>query len=69
MRAISGRHAGRMIDSYQPGCLAGQRSIWLPGVGSRLRPGAKLARPRRQVVLKGDGAFGLFSGMGCRTRY
>lgn len=34
-----GSYAGRMIDSYL--LLAGQRSVWLPGVGSRLRPGCQ----------------------------
>ena len=57
------RDAGRVINSYEPGC-------WLdPGpYGCRgSRPGyalaAKLAHPDRQVILLlGDGAFG-FSGM------
>jgi len=42
-------YAGRLIDTYQPGC-------WMD-------PGAKIAHPDRQVcLLLGDGAFG-FSGI------
>ena len=54
-------YAGRVIDSYAPGCwLTPARS----GASARACAlAAKLAHPGRQVVLLlGDGAFG-FSGM------
>ena len=62
--ATSSPTPGRVIDSYEPGLLAGPRArsgASAPGPGYALA--AKLAHPDRQVVLLlGDGAFG-FCGM------
>jgi acetolactate synthase I/II/III large subunit len=56
-------YAGRMIDSYQPGCWLDPGPFGCLGSGPGYALAAKLARPERQVVLLvGDGAFG-FSGM------
>jgi acetolactate synthase I/II/III large subunit len=56
-------YAGRMIDSYQPGCWLDPGPFGCLGTGPGYALAAKLARPERQVVLLvGDGAFG-FSGM------
>jgi acetolactate synthase I/II/III large subunit len=56
-------YAGRMIDSYQPGCWLDPGPFGCLGAGPGYALAAKLARPDRQVVLLvGDGAFG-FSGM------
>jgi acetolactate synthase I/II/III large subunit len=56
-------YAGRVIDSYQPGCWLDPGPFGCLGSGSGYALAAKLARPERQVVLLlGDGAFG-FSGM------
>ena len=56
-------YAGRMIDSYQPGCWLDPGPFGCLGAGPGYALAAKLARPERQVVLLvGDGAFG-FSGM------
>jgi acetolactate synthase-1/2/3 large subunit len=56
-------YAGRMVDSYQPGCWLDPGPFGCLGTGSGYALAAKLARPDRQVVLMlGDGAFG-FSGM------
>lgn len=58
-----GSYAGRMIDSYQPGCWLDSGPFGCLGSGPGYALAAKLARPDRQVVLlQGDGAFG-FSGM------
>ncbi|MCV7377333.1 acetolactate synthase [Mycobacterium alsense] len=58
-----GSYAGRVIDSYQPGCWLDSGPFGCLGSGPGYALAAKLARPDRQVVLlQGDGAFG-FSGM------
>jgi len=55
--------AGRVIDSYEPGCWLDPGPFGCLGSGPGYALAAKLARPSRQVVLLlGDGAFG-FSGM------
>jgi thiamine pyrophosphate-dependent acetolactate synthase large subunit-like protein len=56
-------YAGRLIDSYEPGCWLDPGPLGCLGCGFGYALAAKLARPDRQVVLLlGDGAFG-FSGM------
>jgi acetolactate synthase-1/2/3 large subunit len=56
-------YAGRVIDSYQPGCWLDPGPFGCLGTGPGYALAAKLAHPERQVVmLVGDGAFG-FSGM------
>ena len=56
-------YAGRVVDSYQPGCWLDPGPFGCLGTGAGYALAAKLARPERQVVLLlGDGAFG-FSGM------
>jgi acetolactate synthase-1/2/3 large subunit len=56
-------YAGRVIDSYQPGCWLDPGPFGCLGTGCGYALAAKLAHPDRQVVLMlGDGAFG-FSGM------
>jgi acetolactate synthase-1/2/3 large subunit len=56
-------YAGRVIDSYEPGCWLDPGPYGCLGAGPGYALAAKLARPDRQVVLLlGDGAFG-FSGM------
>jgi thiamine pyrophosphate-dependent acetolactate synthase large subunit-like protein len=56
-------YAGRVVDSYAPGCWLDPGPFGCLGTGSGYALAAKLARPDRQVVLMlGDGAFG-FSGM------
>jgi acetolactate synthase-1/2/3 large subunit len=56
-------YAGRVIDSYEPGCWLDPGPFGCLGTGAGYALAAKLARPDRQVVLLvGDGAFG-FSGM------
>jgi acetolactate synthase-1/2/3 large subunit len=56
-------YAGKMIDSYQPGCWLDPGPFGCLGTGCGYALAAKLAHPDRQVVLLlGDGAFG-FSGM------
>ncbi|MHA7652598.1 acetolactate synthase [Mycobacterium sp. ML4] len=58
-----GSYAGRVIDSYQPGCWLDSGPFGCLGSGPGYALAAKLAHPQRQVVLlQGDGAFG-FSGM------
>lgn len=58
-----GSYAGRVIDSYQPGCWLDSGPFGCLGSGPGYALAAKLAYPQRQVVLlQGDGAFG-FSGM------
>jgi len=56
-------YAGRVIDSYEPGCWLDPGPFGCLGSGPGYALAAKLAHPDRQVVLlMGDGAFG-FSGM------
>jgi acetolactate synthase-1/2/3 large subunit len=56
-------YAGRVVDSYEPGCWLDPGPFGCLGAGPGYALAAKLARPDRQVVLLlGDGAFG-FSGM------
>ena len=56
-------YAGRVIDSYLPGCWLDPGPFGCLGTGPGYALAAKLAHPDRQVVLLlGDGAFG-FSGM------
>ena len=56
-------YAGRVIDTYEPGCWMDPGPYGCLGAGPGQAIGAKLAHPDRQVcVLLGDGAFG-FSGM------
>jgi acetolactate synthase-1/2/3 large subunit len=56
-------YAGRVVDSYQPGCWLDPGPFGCLGAGPGYALAAKLAHPERQVVLLiGDGAFG-FSGM------
>jgi acetolactate synthase-1/2/3 large subunit len=56
-------YAGRMIDSFQPGCWLDPGPFGCLGTGPGYALAAKLARPERQVVLLlGDGAFG-FAGL------
>ena len=55
--------AGRLIDSYEPGCWLDPGPFGCLGSGPGYALAAKLAHPARQVVLfQGDGAFG-FSAM------
>jgi acetolactate synthase-1/2/3 large subunit len=56
-------YAGRVIDSYNPGCWLDPGPFGCLGTGPGYALAAKLAHPERQVVLMlGDGAFG-FAGM------
>jgi acetolactate synthase-1/2/3 large subunit len=56
-------YAGRVVDSYEPGCWLDPGPFGCLGSGPGYALAAKLARPERQVVLLlGDGAFG-FSGL------
>lgn len=56
-------YAGRVVDSFEPGCWLDPGPFGCLGAGPGYALAAKLARPERQVVLLlGDGAFG-FSGM------
>jgi acetolactate synthase I/II/III large subunit len=56
-------YAGRVVDSYEPGCWLDPGPFGCLGTGCGYALAAKLAHPERQVVLMvGDGAFG-FSGM------
>ena len=55
--------AGRVVDSFAPGCWLDPGPFGCLGSGPGYALAAKLAHPDRQVVLLlGDGAFG-FSGM------
>jgi acetolactate synthase I/II/III large subunit len=55
--------AGRMIDTYEPGCWMDPGPYGCLGDGPDAALAAKLAHPERQVcLLLGDGAFG-FAGM------
>jgi acetolactate synthase I/II/III large subunit len=56
-------YAGRVVDSYEPGCWLDPGPFGCLGSGPGYALAAKLAHPERQVVLLlGDGAFG-FAGM------
>jgi acetolactate synthase I/II/III large subunit len=56
-------YAGRLVDSYLPGCWLDPGPFGCLGSGPGYAIAAKLARPDKQVVLlQGDGAFG-FSAM------
>ncbi len=56
-------YAGRVIDSHEPGCWLDPGPYGCLGSGPGYALAAKLAHPKRQVVLLlGDGAFG-FAGM------
>jgi acetolactate synthase I/II/III large subunit len=56
-------YAGRVLDSYEPGCWLDPGPLGCLGCGPGYALAAKLAHPGRQVVLLlGDGAFG-FAGM------
>jgi thiamine pyrophosphate-dependent acetolactate synthase large subunit-like protein len=56
-------YAGRVMDTYEPGCWLDPGPFGCLGSGPGYAIAAKLARPDRQVcLLLGDGAFG-FSGM------
>jgi acetolactate synthase-1/2/3 large subunit len=56
-------YAGRVVDTYAPGAWLDPGPYGCLGCGPGYALAAKLAHPRRQVVLLlGDGAFG-FSGM------
>src|SRR4051794_10842963 len=56
-------YAGRVINSYEPGCWLDPGPFGCLGSGPGYALAAKIAHPDRQVVLLlGDGAFG-FSGM------
>src|SRR4051812_11653458 len=56
-------YAGRVMDTYEPGCWLDPGPYGCLGSGPGYALAAKLARPDKQVVLLlGDGAFG-FSGM------
>jgi acetolactate synthase-1/2/3 large subunit len=56
-------YAGRVIETYEPGCWMDPGPFGCLGSGPGFAMAAKLAHPDRQVVLLlGDGAFG-FSGL------
>ena len=56
-------YAGRMVETYEPGCWMDPGPYGCLGSGPGYAMAAKLARPDRQVcLLLGDGAFG-FSGL------
>ncbi len=56
-------YAGRVVDSYRPGCWLDPGPFGCLGSGPGYALAARMAYPDRQVVLLlGDGAFG-FSGM------
>ncbi len=56
-------YAGRVIDTYEPGCWLDPGPFGCLGCGPGYAIAAKVAHPDRQVVLlQGDGAFG-FSAM------
>jgi acetolactate synthase-1/2/3 large subunit len=56
-------YAGRVIETYEPGCWMDPGPFGCLGAGPGYALAAKLARPDRQVcLLMGDGAFG-FAGM------
>ncbi|HEX2265845.1 MAG TPA: acetolactate synthase, partial [Solirubrobacterales bacterium] len=56
-------YAGRVVETYAPGCWMDPGPYGCLGAGPGQAIGAKIAHPDRQVVcLLGDGAFG-FSGL------
>jgi acetolactate synthase-1/2/3 large subunit len=56
-------YAGRVVDSFEPGCWLDPGPFGCLGAGPGYALAAKLAHPERQVVLLlGDGAFG-FAGL------
>jgi acetolactate synthase-1/2/3 large subunit len=56
-------YAGRLIETYEPGCWMDPGPFGCLGAGPGQAIGAKVAHPDRQVcLLLGDGAFG-FAGM------
>jgi acetolactate synthase I/II/III large subunit len=56
-------YAGRMIETYEPGCWMDPGPYGCLGSGPGYAMAAKLARPDREVcLLLGDGAFG-FAGL------
>jgi thiamine pyrophosphate-dependent acetolactate synthase large subunit-like protein len=56
-------YAGRLIETYEPGCWMDPGPFGCLGAGPGQAIGAKLGRPERPVcLLLGDGAFG-FAGM------
>jgi acetolactate synthase I/II/III large subunit len=56
-------YAGRVVETYEPGCWMDPGPYGCLGSGPGYAIAAKLARPDRQVcLLLGDGAFG-FSGL------
>jgi acetolactate synthase-1/2/3 large subunit len=56
-------YAGRLIETFEPGCWMDPGPFGCLGAGPGQAIGAKLAHPERQVcLLLGDGAFG-FAGM------
>ena len=56
-------YAGRVIDTYEPGCWMDPGPFGCLGAGPGYALAAKLANPDKQVcLLLGDGAFG-FQGM------
>src|ERR1035437_173455 len=56
-------YAGRVLDSFEPGCWLDPGPFGCLGSGPGYALAAKLAHPNRQVLLLlGDGAFG-FAGM------
>jgi acetolactate synthase-1/2/3 large subunit len=56
-------YAGRLVDSFEPGCWLDPGPFGCLGSGPGYALAAKLAHAERQVVLlQGDGAFG-FAGM------
>jgi acetolactate synthase-1/2/3 large subunit len=56
-------YAGRVMDTYEPGCWMDPGPFGCLGAGPGQAMAAKLANPDRQVcLLLGDGAFG-FAGM------
>ena len=56
-------YAGRVVESFQPGCWLDPGPFGCLGAGPGYALAAKLAHPERQVaLLLGDGAFG-FAGM------
>jgi acetolactate synthase-1/2/3 large subunit len=56
-------YAGRVVETYEPGCWMDPGPFGCLGAGPGYAMAAKIARPDKQVcLLMGDGAFG-FSGM------
>lgn len=56
-------YAGKVVETYQPGCWMDPGPYGCLGAGPGQALGAKIAHPERQVcLLLGDGAFG-FSGL------